>query len=435
MSAKRRIIVTLLSCLVIAGVAAVYFAPWQQTDAADAGTEAQGLRRGRRPMPIPVVAVDAKLADVPVYLDGVGTARALNTVTVRAQVDGKLLNISFTEGQDVQKGYVLAKIDPTIYQAQYDQAVAKKAQDEATLANARLDLERYTRLAATNAINKQQLDTQKALVNQLEATVRFDQAAIDNVRAVLVLHRHRRADRRPHRHPADRRRQPGEGVGHHRHRRHHPAAADLGVLQPAAAGAAGAQPRARGGRAAGRGARRRRQDRARPRQGGGDRQPGRSDHRHGEDQGRVSQRQPAALARAVRQRPAADRHAAAGGGGADGRGAARSDRAVRVRGEGRQHGRHAAGDAHQAGRPRGGDRLRRARRRPRGDDRLRPPDRRHPGGGVDGAERRRRGRRADVVGGSAGPAERRQSRPRRDARQRGTGKGPDAGRVARAPTQ
>ncbi len=108
-----------------------------------------------------MVAVDAKLADVPVYLDGVGTARALNTVTVRAQVDGKLLNISFTEGQDVPKGYVLAKIDPTIYQAQYDQAVAKKAQDEATLANARLDLERYTRLSATNAINKQQLDTQK----------------------------------------------------------------------------------------------------------------------------------------------------------------------------------------------------------------------------------------------------------------------------------
>ena len=122
---------------------------------------------------------------MPVYLDGVGTARALNTVTVRAQVDGKLLNISFTEGQDVPKGYVLAKIDPTLYQAQYDQVVAKKAQDEATLANARLDLDRYTRLAATNAINKQQLDTQKALVNQLEAQVKSDQAAIENARAIL----------------------------------------------------------------------------------------------------------------------------------------------------------------------------------------------------------------------------------------------------------
>jgi multidrug efflux system membrane fusion protein len=184
MSAKRRITVTLLSCLVIAGVAAVYFAPWQQTTQQAPGPKRKGFGAGG-PDPIPVLAVDAKLADVPVHLDGVGTARALNTVTVRAQVDGKLLNISFTEGQDVPKGYVLAKIDPTIYQAQYDQAVAKKAQDEATLANARLDLERYTRLAATNAINKQQLDTQKALVNQLEATVRFDQAAVENVRAVL----------------------------------------------------------------------------------------------------------------------------------------------------------------------------------------------------------------------------------------------------------
>ena len=97
---------------------------------------------------------------MPVYLDGVGTAKALNTVTVRSQVDGKLINISFTEGQEVPKGFVLAKIDPTTYQAQYDQAVAKKAQDEALLANAKLDLERYTRLAQTNAINKQQLDTQ-----------------------------------------------------------------------------------------------------------------------------------------------------------------------------------------------------------------------------------------------------------------------------------
>src|SRR5204862_845600 len=83
------------------------------------------------------------------------------------------------------KGFILARIDPATYQAQYDQAVAKKAQDEAQLANARLDLERYTRLAATNAVNKQQLDTQRALVSQLEAQVRLDQAAIDNARAIL----------------------------------------------------------------------------------------------------------------------------------------------------------------------------------------------------------------------------------------------------------
>jgi multidrug efflux system membrane fusion protein len=116
----------------------------------------------------------------------VGTARALNTVLVKPQVEGKLISISFTEGQDVPRGYILAKIDPTTYQAQYDQAVATKAQHEAQAANARLDLERYMRLAATNAVNKQQVDTQRALVAQLEAQVRGDQASIDNTRAILA---------------------------------------------------------------------------------------------------------------------------------------------------------------------------------------------------------------------------------------------------------
>ena len=122
---------------------------------------------------------------MPVNLDGVGTAKALNTVTVRSQVDGKIMEILFTEGQDVPKGYVLAKIDPATYQAAFDQTVAKRAQDEAQLANAKLDLDRYTRLAVTNAVNKQQLDTQRALVTQLEAQVKLDQAAMDNARAIL----------------------------------------------------------------------------------------------------------------------------------------------------------------------------------------------------------------------------------------------------------
>ena len=333
-----------------------------------------------------MVAVDAKLADVPVYLDGVGTARALNTVTVQAQVDGKLLNISFTEGQDVQKGFVLAKIDPTIYQAQYDQAVAKKAQDEATLANARLDLERYIRLSATNAINKQQLDTQKALVNQLEAQVRSDQAAIENARAMLsytdvvapIAGRTgiRLIDEGNLVKASDTtgivvitQLQPisvffslpqqvlpelNRGLAE-------------GVLPVAALGADGKTVLDRGKVVV-------------------------IDNQVDPTTGTVKIKgefpndQPAALARAVRQHPAADRHAAPGGGGADGRGPARADRAVRVCGEGRQHGRHAAGHAHQAGRPRGGARHRRPRRRPRGDHGLRPSDRRHPGGGV-GAHR------------------------------------------------
>jgi membrane fusion protein, multidrug efflux system len=135
--------------------------------------------------PTPVLAVEAARADVPVYLDAVGTTKPLNTVTVRPQVDGKLLEVNFKEGQDVKKGDVLARVDPAIYKAQLDQAVAKKAQDEAQLANAKNDLVRYQGLAATNAINKQQADTQKALVAQYTALVQADQAAIENAQATF----------------------------------------------------------------------------------------------------------------------------------------------------------------------------------------------------------------------------------------------------------
>ncbi len=135
--------------------------------------------------PIPVLVAAVTRASVPVYLDAVGTIKALNTVTVRPQVDGKLLSVNFKEGDDVKKGDVLAKIDPVIYQAQLNQAVAKKAQDEAQLANSKIDLDRYERLAATAAINKQQADTQRALVAQNTALVQADQAAIDNAQAML----------------------------------------------------------------------------------------------------------------------------------------------------------------------------------------------------------------------------------------------------------
>jgi membrane fusion protein, multidrug efflux system len=185
-----RIAFGLISLALVAGIV-YYWAPWQPAGQ-QTGTNKQGKGKGKRGFAnttpgeaVPVLAVAAKVADVPVYLDGVGTARALNTVTVRPQVDGKLISISFVEGMEVPKGYVLAKIDPVTYQALYDQAVAKKAQDEATLDNAKLDLERYIRLATSNAVNKQQLDTQRALVAQLEAQVKADQAAIDNTRAVL----------------------------------------------------------------------------------------------------------------------------------------------------------------------------------------------------------------------------------------------------------
>jgi multidrug efflux system membrane fusion protein len=154
------------------------------TNGPGAGRFGPGGRFGRD-RAVPVLVATAKSADVPVYFDGVGTARALNIVTVRSQVDGKLLKLNFREGEDVERGAVLAEIDPTIYQAALDQAVAKKAQDEAQLANARIDLDRYTRLAQSNAATKQQADTQRALVAQLEALVKADQAQIDNARAYL----------------------------------------------------------------------------------------------------------------------------------------------------------------------------------------------------------------------------------------------------------
>lgn len=134
---------------------------------------------------VPVLATQAVTADVPVTISSVGTTQALSTVTVKAQVDGKLLSVEFKEGQDVKKGDVLARIDPVLFEAALNQAKAKKAQDEAQLANAQNDLERYQRLAATNAINKQQLDTQKATVAQLTAQVQSDAAAIESATATL----------------------------------------------------------------------------------------------------------------------------------------------------------------------------------------------------------------------------------------------------------
>jgi membrane fusion protein, multidrug efflux system len=122
---------------------------------------------------------------VPVYLTGLGTVQAFNTVTIRTQVDGQLIKVAFTEGQDVKAGDVLGEIDPRPFQAAYDQAVAKKVQDEANLANANLDLQRFGDLAARNFAPKQQLDTQRATVAQLEAQIRGDQAAIDSAQTQL----------------------------------------------------------------------------------------------------------------------------------------------------------------------------------------------------------------------------------------------------------
>ena len=179
--AGRRIVSITITLLILGGLGYIGWNAMQQKQAAGGG------RGGGAPrdLPVPVLAATPRIQEVPVYLDGVGSVRALNNVVVRAQVDGKLIAVNFTEGQDVRKGDVLGEIDPVLYKATYDQAVAKKAQDEAQLANMRLDLTRYQQLAASNAGSKQQADTQRAVVAQQEALVNADQAAIDNAQATL----------------------------------------------------------------------------------------------------------------------------------------------------------------------------------------------------------------------------------------------------------
>lgn len=131
------------------------------------------------PPAIRVAVAPVGTADVPDTLAGLGQIQAYNNVTIRTRVDGAIDKIGFTEGEDVEAGDLIAQIDPRPFHAALDQASAKKAQDEANLSNARLDLERYATLAKQDYATRQQLDTQQALVNQLIATVGADAAAID----------------------------------------------------------------------------------------------------------------------------------------------------------------------------------------------------------------------------------------------------------------
>jgi multidrug efflux system membrane fusion protein len=183
----RRILMALAAlALALAGGAAYRAGMAPGFSAANKSSAEQGEgKRGRGDSVVAVTTATARVQDVPVTIDAVGTVQALNTVTIRTQVDGRLLRLAFVEGQDVKKGDVLAEIDPALYKAQYDQAVAKKAQDEANLANARVDLVRYEKLVAGKFLSTQQYATQKALVTQLEAQVRADQAAIDNTKTTL----------------------------------------------------------------------------------------------------------------------------------------------------------------------------------------------------------------------------------------------------------
>ena len=167
-----------LLCLLV--VAAIVYAIWFFPSA----TPAKKLDPSAG-QAIPVLTAVAETKDMPIYQDGLGTVQAFNTVTMRAMVDGPLVAVNFKEGQAVRKGDVLAQIDPRTFQAALDNAVAKKAQDEAQLANARLDLARYQKLVANAYTSAQQADTAKALVAQYAALAQQDQAQIDTARTQL----------------------------------------------------------------------------------------------------------------------------------------------------------------------------------------------------------------------------------------------------------
>jgi multidrug efflux system membrane fusion protein len=170
----------LILLVLVVGCGVAYFAPlrgiWSSA--------APSAPRNAAPA-IPVVASKVERADIPIELTGLGTVQALNSVLVKSRVDGQIVKINFSEGKDVHAGDVLIEIDPAPFRAALAQAQANKLRDEALLDNARLDLDRATRLAKTGATSTQQLDTTKSLVAQLDASVKSDQATIDSAQVQL----------------------------------------------------------------------------------------------------------------------------------------------------------------------------------------------------------------------------------------------------------
>ena len=137
------------------------------------------------PSAVPVVAGTVKSGDVPIYLGGIGYVQAYNTAVIRSQIQGQLTQIAFAEGQTVHPGDLLAQIDPSPYQAQLDQATANRDRDQAQLANAQVNLQRYLPLLAKGFATPQLVDTQKSQVAQLDASVKSDEAVIESAQVQL----------------------------------------------------------------------------------------------------------------------------------------------------------------------------------------------------------------------------------------------------------
>ena len=176
-SRRRWWFVLLAVCLIAIG-AYVFFSRAQSRSA----------KKGQSPVTptVPVVAVEAKKTVFNVYISGLGSVTPLSTVTVRTRVDGQLMEILYREGQVVNSGELLARIDPRPFEVQLTQAEGQMARDVAQLKNAQLDLQRFRVLWEQDSISKQQLDTQEALVRQLEGAVKTDQGQIDSAKLNLV---------------------------------------------------------------------------------------------------------------------------------------------------------------------------------------------------------------------------------------------------------
>jgi multidrug efflux system membrane fusion protein len=138
------------------------------------------------PRAVSVAVAKVQTQDVPVFLPGLGSVTAFNTANIKSRVDGQIMQVNFKEGQNVKQGELLIVIDPRPYQAQLEQMQAQMFRDQAQLRDAKLNLDRYTSLIPSGSIAQQQVDTQKATVDQLDGTVRTDQAQIDTAKLNIV---------------------------------------------------------------------------------------------------------------------------------------------------------------------------------------------------------------------------------------------------------
>src|SRR5712691_8021867 len=180
-------------------LAAIALGGWYYRNSRSAGSSADAAAPGAPSkgkggfsagsMVVPVVVATAQRGDLPVYFNGLGTVTAFNTVTVRSRVDGQLISVAFKEGQFVHEGEVLAQIDPRPFQVLLEQAQGQLAKDQAQRKDAEVNLERYGLLFKEGVIPKQQLDTQAALVGQVDGAIASDQSQIDNAKLQLTYSR------------------------------------------------------------------------------------------------------------------------------------------------------------------------------------------------------------------------------------------------------